>query len=128
MSPWRSWAGEREGAVRSGPEEKAVNTKTVLIPTFLTLLIAACSKSPVERGVEATTGLIKQAMAPIYPKDASAQAERMVLLLADRPECDVYKAQLRDAGRGPPTEGTTQRNLVVAYDAAGKAGRVKTVK
>ena len=50
-------------------------------------LIAGCSKSPVQTGVEATTGLIKQAMAPIYPKDASAQAERMALLIADRAEC-----------------------------------------
>jgi hypothetical protein len=88
-------------------------------------LVAGCSKSPVETGVDAAQSAIKQAMAPLNPKDASAQAERMVLLIQDRPECDLYKGLLRDAGRGPPAAGTTQLNLVGAYDAASKAGCVK---
>jgi len=48
-----------------------------------------------------------------------------VSLLADRPECDMSRELLREAGRGPPAAGTTQRNFVVAYDAAGKVGCVK---
>ena len=63
-----------------------MNIKMILVPTFLTVLFAGCSKSPVQTGVEATTGLVKQALAPLNPKDASAQAERLVSLLADRPD------------------------------------------
>ena len=91
----------------------------------ITVLIAGCSKSPADVGVEAAQKTAKQLLATINPKDASSQAERMVSLLANRPECDVYKAQLREADGGAPAEGATQRNLVVAYDAAGKAGCVK---
>jgi hypothetical protein len=92
------------------------------------VLLAGCSKSPVEVGVEAAQSAAKQALAPLNPKDASAQAERMVALIADRPECYFYVEQLREAGRGPPTAGTTQLDLVGAYDGATKAGCVKAVR
>jgi hypothetical protein len=88
-------------------------------------LLAGCSKSPVEAGVQKAQTTAKQLLAPLNPKDASAQAERMVALIADRPECDLYRDLLRQAGRGPPAAGTTQLDLVGAYDAASKAGCVK---
>jgi hypothetical protein len=92
------------------------------------VLIAGCSKSPVDAGVKAGQSGAKQLLAPLNPKDASAQAERMVSLLADRPECDLYRDLLHQAGRGSPTAGTTQLDLVGAYDAASKAGCVKAGK
>jgi hypothetical protein len=92
------------------------------------VVLAACTKSPGDAGVEAAQSAAKQAMAPHYPKDASAQAERMVALIQDRPECDLYKGLLRDAGRGPPAVATTRLNFIGAYDAASKAGCVKAVR
>jgi hypothetical protein len=89
------------------------------------LLPVGCSKSPADAGVQKAQSAAKQALAPRNPNDASAQAERMVLLIQDRPECYFYVEQLREAGRGPPNAGTTQLDLVGAYDAATKAGCVK---
>jgi hypothetical protein len=100
----------------------------LLLSTTAIVLIAGCSKSPVDAGVQKAQSAVKQDLAPLNPKDASAQAERMVALIANRPECDLYRDLLHQAGRGPPTAGTTQLDFVGAYDAASKAGCVKAGK
>jgi len=67
----------------------------------------------------------RKVMDPLVPKDASRQAEGLIRTLEPRPECDVYKDRLREAGRGPPAAGTTQWMIGQTYSAAGKAGCVK---
>lgn len=44
----------------------------------------------------------------------------------DRPACRDFIERLRDAGRGSPYEGATEMTIAHTYDAAGKAGCVKS--
>lgn len=86
------------------------------------VVLAGCSKSPVDAGMDVLNSITKHFMSGIVQKDASRQAIGLISLLADRPECEVYKSRLREAGKGSPYEGATQLQLNQAYMDAGKAG------
>jgi hypothetical protein len=86
------------------------------------LVLAACSKSPVDSTIEAANRLATRLLAPLVQKDASMQARKLIDRIEDRPECEVYKQRLREAGKASPYAATTQRELVTAYQDAGKAG------
>jgi hypothetical protein len=49
-------------------------------------------------------------MQPLVEKDASAQSERMIRLdILDKPECQILKDRMGEAGKGSPYEAVTQR-------------------
>jgi hypothetical protein len=65
-------------------------------------------------------------MDPLVEKDASAQAERMItLVVADKPECEAYKKQMREAGKGSPYDASTQKGFVTTQQEACKAACCK---
>ncbi len=86
------------------------------------MMLSACSKSPTDAAVDAGTAIGHKLLDPLVLKDASAQAERMVAYLSDKPECEIYRARMREAGRGSPYEATTQRGFVQTQQDACKAG------
>ena len=88
----------------------------------LTLVLAACSKSPVDSALDAANALATRLMAPLAQKDASMQARKLIEKIENRPECEVYKQRLRDVGKASPYEAMTQRDLQNAYQDAYKAG------
>jgi PBP1b-binding outer membrane lipoprotein LpoB len=71
------------------------------------VVLSSCSRSPTDAAVDAANAAGRKLMEPLVQKDASAQAERMVAFLADNPACEIYKARMREAGRGSPYEATT---------------------
>lgn len=88
----------------------------------LTMLISACSKSPVDAASEVARG----ALQPLAPTDASAQAERMIrLVVADKPQCEPFKARMREVGKHSPYEATTQKGFVQVQQDACKANCCK---
>jgi hypothetical protein len=102
--------------------------------TLLALLLLACgtvigllscSKSPTDVAVDTANAVGHKLLDPLVLKDASAQAERMVAYLSDKPECEIYKARMREAGKGSPYEATTQRGFVQTQQDACKAGCCK---
>ena len=58
---------------------------------------------------------------PVVQKDASRQAQKLIDMLADRPECELFKLRGREAGKGSPTSGATEYAMTHAFDDAGKA-------
>ncbi len=88
-------------------------------------VLSSCSKSPTDIAVDAVNAFGRKVTEPLVQKDASAQAERIVGFLADNPECEIYKARMRDAGRASPYEATTQRGFVQTQQDACKAGCCK---
>jgi len=98
------------------------NTASSVGVVSLTLVLAACSKSPVDSALDAANALATRLMAPLVQKDASMQARKLIDKIGDRPECEVYKQRLREVGKASPYEATTQRALQSAYEDAGKAG------
>jgi hypothetical protein len=53
--------------------------------------------------VNAADAVGQKIMQPLVQTDASAQAERMiVLVIVDKPECEPFNAQMRQAGNGSP--------------------------
>jgi hypothetical protein len=119
-----------DAAVAKGVEfeqggDVAIQASRLLLRTVVivsAVVLAGCSKSPVDAGIDALNSLGKIFMSGIMQKDASKQANGLILLLADRPECEIYKSRLREAGLGSPYEGATQWKLEHAYEDAGKAG------
>jgi hypothetical protein len=87
--------------------------------------LSACSKSPPALVAAAAETAGQQLMQPLVQKDASSQAERMTELLSDKPQCEVFKERMREAGKGSPYEGTTQWALVHAQQNACAAGCCK---
>lgn len=88
--------------------------------------LLACSKSPVESAVDAANAVGTKIVQPLVQKDASAQAERMIrLVVADKPECHIFKDQMREAGKGSPYEAATQRGFVQVQQDACKANCCK---
>ena len=101
--------------------------RILLIALAGTAVVAsACSKSVTESAVDSASAVGTKLMAPLVQKDASRQAEALAQRLADRPECEVYRNRLREAGKGPPAAGATQLAIVEAYQDAGKAGCGRT--
>ncbi len=88
-------------------------------------LLSSCAKSPTDAAVDAATAVGHKLLDPLVLKDASAQAERMVGFLADKPECEIYKMRMREAGKSSPYEATTQRGFVQTQLDACKAGCCK---
>ena len=88
-------------------------------------VLSSCSRSPTDVAVDAVNAFGRKVTAPLVQKHASAQAERMVGFLADNPECEIYKARMREAGRASPYEATTQRGFVQTEQDACKAGCCK---
>jgi hypothetical protein len=90
-------------------------------------MLAACSKVPVDATVDAANSVGQKIMQPLCQKNASAQAERMIkLTLLDKPECQPFKDQMREAGKGSPYEATTQKLFIMAQQGASKAGCCKS--
>jgi hypothetical protein len=89
------------------------------------LALASCSKSPPEAVGVAAENVGQRLMQPLVQKDASAQARRMTEVLSDKPECEVFKQRMREAGKGSPYEATTQRQFVQAQQDACAAGCCK---
>jgi hypothetical protein len=87
--------------------------------------LTACSKSPSAVVAGAVNSFALHLMQPIVQKDASGEAKRMVQLLSDRPECEVYKRRMLDAGRGSPYAGMTQWKIVHTQRDACAAGCCK---
>jgi hypothetical protein len=88
--------------------------------------LTACSKSPPEAVATAAEAAGKQLMQPLVQKDASAQARRMTeMVLSDKPECAVFRDQMKEAGKGSPYEGATQWKLVHTQQDACAAGCCK---
>jgi hypothetical protein len=88
--------------------------------------LAGCSKSPTAVVVGASDNVGQRLMQPLVQKDASAQAKRLTeLVLSDKPECEVFKERMREAGMGSPYEGATQWKLVHAQQDACAAGCCK---
>jgi hypothetical protein len=75
--------------------------------------------------VDAANAVGRKLVEPLVQKDASAQAERMVAFLADNPACEIYKARMREAGKGSPYVATTQREFVQTQQDACKVGCCK---
>jgi hypothetical protein len=93
---------------------------------LLTGLLAACSKSPLDATLDRANAAATKLMAPLVQKDASRQVEGLIRTIDDRPACRDFIERLRDAGRGSPYEGATEMTIAHTYDAAGKAGCVKS--
>jgi hypothetical protein len=87
--------------------------------------LPACSKSPTAVVVAAANAFGQHLMRPLVQKDASDEAKRMTELLSDRPECDVYKKRMLEAGRGSPYAGITQWKIVHTQHDACAAGCCK---
>ena len=86
------------------------------------LLMNACSKSPTEGIVDAANAAGQKLMQPLVPSDASGQAERMIrLVVADKPECETFRARMREAGKGSPFDATTQKGFIQVQQDACKA-------
>lgn len=86
------------------------------------LLLVACSKSAVNSTMDTANAVGAKVMAPLEQRDASQQAESLIRLLYDRPECQAFKDQLMAAGKGSPAAGSTQTAILKAYEAAKQAG------
>ena len=84
--------------------------------------LAACSQSSINSAVDTAGATTQHIMAPLVQKDASRQAQKLIDMLADRPECELFKLRLREAGEGSPTSGATEYAMTHAFDDAGKAG------
>jgi hypothetical protein len=92
----------------------------------LTAILTACSKSPVDGAIDAANSTATKMMRPLAPTDASEQAERMIkLVLLDKPECQPFKDQMREAGKGSPYEATTQKRFIQAQQDACRVGCCK---
>jgi hypothetical protein len=89
------------------------------------MALASCSRSPSEAVETAAEAAGHRLMQPLLQKDASVQAGRMAGLLSDKPECEVFKKRMVDAGKHSPYEGTTQWELVHAHKDACAAGCCK---
>jgi hypothetical protein len=90
------------------------------------LMVCACSKSPMDVLAHSATAVGHKIMDPLMQKDASAQAERMItLVVADKPECEIFKTHMREAGKGSPYDATTQKGFVTTQQEACKAGCCK---
>ncbi len=83
--------------------------------------LSSCSKSPTDTAIDAGNTVGHKLLDPLVLKDASAQAERMVANLSDKPQCEIYRTRMREAGKGSPYEGTTQRGFVQTQQDACKA-------
>jgi hypothetical protein len=85
-------------------------------------LLVACSKSPLDRAIDSANAIATKRFNLWHPTDASAQAERMLrLVIADNPECEIYKTRMREIGKDSPYEATTQRRFIDAQQDACKA-------
>jgi hypothetical protein len=93
-----------------------------LLTLVVLLALAACSKSPGEALYAATTAATRPLMQNLVEKDASHEVDGLIALVANKPECEVYKQALREAGKGSPYEGSTQLRISNARQDACKAG------
>jgi hypothetical protein len=89
------------------------------------LAFTACSKSPSQSIAAATETAGRRLMQPFVQKDASIQAGRMAEMLSDKPECEIFKKRLVDAGKHSPYEGATQWELAHTQKDACAAGCCK---
>ncbi len=93
-----------------------------LLTLVAPLVLIACSKSPGEAIYAATTAATRPLMQNLVEKDASHEVDGLIALVANKPECEVYKQSLREAGKGSPYEGSTQLKISHARQDACKAG------
>jgi len=77
--------------------------------------------------MDAANAVGQKVMEPLVLKDASGQAERMItLVVADRQECETFRARMREAGKGSPYAAATQRQFIQVQQDACKANCCKT--
>lgn len=108
-----------------GLRDMAVKMRLVSFLILSSVAIAACSKSP-SAVVAATTNAVgRRLMQLVVQKDASIQAKRTAELLSDKPDCEVFKQRMMEAGKGSPYEGTTQWKLAHTQQDACAAGCCK---
>jgi hypothetical protein len=76
--------------------------------------------------VETANAAGQKLMQPVVPSDASGQAERMIrLVVADKPECEPFRARMREVGKYSPFEATTQKQFILVQQDACKANCCK---
>jgi hypothetical protein len=93
-----------------------------LLILSISLTLAACSKSPGETIYAATTAATRPLMQNLVEKDASHEVNGLIALIANKPECEVYKQALREVGKGSPYEGSTQLKISRVRQDACNAG------
>ena len=98
--------------------------KGVGVAAVCVLGVAGCSKAPTEAAVDAANAVGKQVMGPLAPKDASRQAEKLLAKIDASSDCEEYRAQVREAGKGSPAAGKTQMAFSQTMQAARDAGCV----
>ena len=81
-----------------------------------------CSKTPPQAEGHATASIGEMAAPSIVPKNASRQAEKIVARIAPGPECEVFREQVREAGKGSPAAASTHMAFQEAMKAAREAG------
>lgn len=86
------------------------------------LPLVGCSQSPGEAFNSTVTAAVRPLMQNLVEKDASRQANALISLIANKPECEVYKQALREAGKGAPADGSTQWKMAHARQDACNAG------
>lgn len=99
-----------------------MNPCRMIAACLISAALGACSKPAVESTMDSANAIGAKLLAPLEQKDASHQAEGLIKMLEDRPECQAFKDQLREAGKGPPAAGATQNAILKAYEAAKQAG------
>ena len=88
--------------------------KLTIVIGIVACAVAGCSKPAVQTAVDTANTVSTKLMSGIVQKDASIQVEGLIRNLENRPDCDSYKEQLREAGRGSPYEGATQLAIAPA--------------
>ena len=79
------------GSLRSDPRStRGFNTVSVKLSFTLAILVLGGTAQHV------------LAPLPLVQKDASRQAQKHIDMLADRPECELFKLPGREAGKGSP--------------------------
>jgi hypothetical protein len=94
----------------------------ILVGVMGLLGAIGCSKAPPQVTEDTTTDVGRAASPSIVPKDASRQAEKLAAQIDPRPECNVFREQMREAGHGSPAAAATHMAFQEARKAAREAG------
>lgn len=85
------------------------------------VLLGACARDPTPLESDSEQSASERAAPSIVPRDASRQAAKLLATIDDRPDCEEYRAAIREASVGSPAAGTTQRAFIEARNAAREA-------
>jgi hypothetical protein len=101
--------------------------RLIMLMTLSSCILAACSRSPTQALVAADQALAHRLMGNLVEKNDSHQTNGLIRNIDPRPACQSYIDALRKAGAGSPYEGATEWTINHTYDAAQKAGCVKSL-